>query len=61
MPETEETHVHNTAVDISKLLEAKEPGAMGGIIEGERLRRRRESDNKLEAITVGGNWINEPL
>lgn len=28
------TYVHDTAVDVAELLEAKEPGAMGGVIEG---------------------------
>lgn len=28
-------HVHDAAIDVSKLLKAKQPSAMGGIIEGE--------------------------
>lgn len=32
------THVHNPAVDVAKLLEAKQPRAMSRVIEGERLR-----------------------
>jgi len=31
------THVHDTAVDIAEFLEAKEPRAMSGVIEGVRL------------------------
>lgn len=30
-------YIHDTAVDVAKLLEAKEPRPMGGIIEDERL------------------------
>lgn len=32
-----DTYIHNTAVDVAKLLEAEEPGTMGGVIEDEAL------------------------
>lgn len=31
------TYVHNTAVDVAKLLEAEEPRAVGGVIESKAL------------------------
>lgn len=31
------THIRKTAVDIAGFLEGEEPGAMGGVIEGEGL------------------------
>ena len=36
------TYVHDTAVDVAKLLEAEKPGAVGGVIENIRLKRRTE-------------------
>lgn len=33
------THVHDPTVNVAKLLEAKQPRAVSGIIEGEALER----------------------
>jgi hypothetical protein len=32
-----QTYIHDPAVDVSRLLEAKQPGAVGGVIESEAL------------------------
>jgi hypothetical protein len=38
------THVHDSAVDVAELLEAKEPRTVCGVIEGERL-KESQPDN----------------
>ena len=31
------TYIHDTTIDVAKFLETEQPGAMGGVIEGEAL------------------------
>lgn len=49
------SYVHDPAVDVAKLLEAKEPRTVGGVIEGEALCRSALNCHRLissDSITV---------
>ena len=48
------TYVHDAGVDVAKLLEAKEPGGVGGVIEDVGLGRSAAGPSEGPWITHGG-------
>ena len=54
-PEVGDTHIHDTTIDVSKFLEAKQPRAMSRVIESEALDRSAQAvRNAPPSLTHGG-------